>query len=266
MLTILSQYGEPKKSIIINKENPEKKKETITECLNKIIAPNNLPTKIQNSVQTTTKQSLEDGKRQKEEEIKRIRIENLEKARKRKDCKIQDEKRENGYIHSTKITLEKNNVISTNSNNIIKPEEEDDEEIKTQIADNTPPTLKSNDPKKPYKRKTKMEKYAMWSEGSKFVSIDPPITLPETEKSRFKISFKYYDPRDQKTKKKTMCFGKQDVEYLIDHGDDQKTKAWLSRQRGYYTPFHKNFWISCLLCTERNIMKAYNRAIATLIL
>jgi hypothetical protein len=44
-----------------------------------------------------------------------------------------------------------------------------------------------------------------------------------------------------------MFFGDRRIEYYIDHQDDEKNKVWLSRQRGSFTPFHKNFWVNCNL-------------------
>lgn len=119
--------------------------------------------------------------------------------------------------------------------------------------------------KKKYKRKSKMEKYKMWTNDSRFVAIDYPIELTNSERSRFKVVFRYYDHSDKKIKRKTINFGKRDCEYLIDHNNDEKNKSWLARQRGYYTPFHKNFWISCLLCSENTVEKAYNKLISTLL-
>lgn len=126
-------------------------------------------------------------------------------------------------------------------------------------------TTKNTPEKLPYKRKTKMDKYKMWVGESRFVSIDPPTTLEDNFKNRFKIVFRYFDPIDKKIKKKTMTFGRKGVEYLIDHGNEQQNKIWLSKQRGYYTPFHKNFWVNCILCSEKNILKAYNKTLSILL-
>ena len=61
-----------------------------------------------------------------------------------------------------------------------------------------------------------------------------------------------------------IIFGDRDTEYYIDHQDDQKNKIWLSKQRGYYTPFHKNFWVSCILCSESSTLKSYNKLMSTI--
>lgn len=119
--------------------------------------------------------------------------------------------------------------------------------------------------KKNYKRKSKMEKFKMWNSDCYFVSIDPPVNTPEFSKSRYKISFKYFCGIDKKFKRKTVVFGKKDTEYLVDHGDEDRNRIWLSKQRGYYTPFHKNFWINYLLCSDKNIQKAYNKTLENLL-
>lgn len=123
----------------------------------------------------------------------------------------------------------------------------------------------ASEAKKNYKRKSKMEKFAMWNKDCYFVSIDPPIPLPEESRTRYKIGFKYYCSIENKMKRKTIFFGKKDTQYFIDHKDENKNRLWLSKQRGYYTPFHKNFWINYLLCSETNIVKAYNKTIETLL-
>lgn len=253
MFSLLSQYS--KKNSNINKEGS---------------TPN-----LEATIGTNKLSNFNGERTQKEEKLRELRLSNLQKAREsqgqRKEGGILDKKGEMGvFLHAQlnkKITETKKPIeeeenitpISTNNDNIIVKEEP----IKSVTA-STPKTSTTVE-KTPYKRKSKMEKYKMWTKDSHFVSIDPPIALPDGERSRYKISFKYFDPIDKKTKKKTMNFGKQGVEYYVDHGNEDKNKIWLSKQRGYYTPFHKNFWVNCILCSELSVLKAYNKTLSVLL-
>ena len=106
------------------------------------------------------------------------RLENLEKAR---QAKYASKSTKSESIINSK-------PISSNNDNIIKPEG-DGNEKKVGVS------LTSTD-KKTYKRKSKMEKYKMWTNTTKFTSIDPPIDLPDGSRYRYKITFKYQDEQN----------------------------------------------------------------------
>ncbi len=108
------------------------------------------------------------------------------------------------------------------------------------------------------KRKTKTEINSSWTRLHKFISIDPPTEL-KGEKYRYSVSFRYYDPADGKQKKKSIKFGSHDKEYLIHHKDDIKNKNMLGKMKAYYCPFHKNFWVVSLLCSDIFLSKAYTK-------
>ncbi len=187
-----------------------------------------------------------------------IRLENLKKARENQKKNLELKKlNKTSSVLPKKSPVNNNNILNSkssvqNTENKKTPNEHVEEE------QNTP-----NDKK--YKRKSKMEKYKLWNKDCYFISIDPPVKLPDESKTRYKICFKYFSSPDNKVKRKTVCFGKKNIEYLVDHCDDDRNKMWLSKQRGYYTPFHKNFWINYLLCSEISINKAYNKALEILL-
>lgn len=120
-----------------------------------------------------------------------------------------------------------------------------------------------NHQEQPKRKKLKeSEKYELWTEEHKLLSIDPPSSLSDNAKItnlRYKISFRYFDPPSRRIKRKTIRFGKTDQEYFIDNGDTYKRKKLLAKFKGYYTPFHKNFWVTGLLCTENDIQTAYKK-------
>jgi hypothetical protein len=212
------------------------------------------------------------------------RLENLKKAR---EAHSNNKKKHDELINISKISDKKSaftknenfenqgrkNVIfakTTNVNSLNTKKNTTRENIKEeyeQKINNNDARIdnEDNETKKSYKRKTKLDKFKLWNKDCYFVSIDPPSKLPDTSKTRYKITFKYFCDNDKKIKRKTMFFGQKNIEYLVDHGDEDKNRLWLSKQRGYYTPFHKNFWINCLLCSEKNMLKAYNKAIEQLI-
>ena len=195
-----------------------------------------------------------------------IRLENLKKARENQKSKknlLPDQNTKNKKISETSKenkTDIKNKSIETNplKRKIAKLEEEDKQPNKEEEEEHT-------DEKHKYKRKSKMEKYKLWNKDCYFMSIDPPIKLPDESKTRYKICFKYFSAVENKVKRKTICFGRKDTEYFIDHNDDERNRIWLSKQRGYYTPFHKNFWINYLLCSELSVNKAYNKTLEMLL-
>ena len=157
---------------------------------------------------------------------------------------------------------------NTTGDKIVEEEEEEEEEKahvvanKTQFKKTQPVESKKN---APIKKKSKMERYAMWTKDCYFIAIDPPVALPDSSRSKYKVSFRYYCGVDKKEKKKTVFFGKKSTEYFIDHHNDEKNKLWLSKQRGYYTPFHKNFWINRFLCSDITIQKSYGRTVSELL-
>lgn len=114
------------------------------------------------------------------------------------------------------------------------------------------------------KKKTKYDKFRAWGE-SRLVYIEFPERLENNPSARFKVGFKFKDSNDGKLKRKTVKFGKKGFEYLIDHQDTERNKKWLNKQRGFYTPFHKNFWIVNLLCSEKTLQQAYNRCLSVLL-
>lgn len=116
----------------------------------------------------------------------------------------------------------------------------------------------------PKKRKTKRELNELWTKDYKFVSIDPPLENNEGI-HRYSVTFKYRDPTDGKTKKKSIKFGKKDVKYLIDHKNDVENRRFLNKQKGYYSPFNKNFWCVSLLCSDVSIQKAYTKLLSTVL-
>lgn len=112
------------------------------------------------------------------------------------------------------------------------------------------------------KNPRRRNKFESWGT-SELVSIDKPEAITG-HKQRFKVSFKYTDG-DGNVKRKTVRFGKSGSEYLVDHKDQMKNKMWLAKQRGYYTPFHKNFWVNCFLCSCDNIDDAYKTCLMKLL-
>ena len=110
------------------------------------------------------------------------------------------------------------------------------------------------------KRIKESDKYDNWTENHKLLSIEPPLLLNQKNTNlRFKISFRYHDPSDGKSKRKTIRFGKKNQKYFVDDGDHTSRKKLMTRFKGYYTPFHKNFWVCALLSTEKNIYEAYTK-------
>ena len=204
-----------------------------------------------------------------------IRLENLKKARENQKSKknpttihlpeqsstnkkIDETPKENNQIKKTSSEVV---VINPLKRKIAKLEEEDQKHQQEQQQQQQ----QLPDEKQKYKRKSKMEKYKLWNKDCYFISIDPPVKLPDESKTRYKICFKYFSAVENKVKRKTICFGRKDTEYFIDHNDDERNRIWLSKQRGYYTPFHKNFWINYLLCSELSVNKAYNKTLEMLL-
>ena len=134
------------------------------------------------------------------------------------------------------------------------------------VPNNTPVLLPPTQDQNaiPKKRRSKKEIQEQWTRDYKFVSIDPPSELPSGN-LRYQVSFKYFDPNDKKTKKKTLRFGKRGVQYFIDHKNDVENRRFLNRQKAYYSPFSKNFWIVSLLCTELSIYKSYTRLLSNVL-
>ncbi len=119
-------------------------------------------------------------------------------------------------------------------------------------------------PTPPKKRKSKRELNELWTKDYKFISIDPPQENTQGI-YRYSISFKFKDPTDGKIKKKSIKFGKKDVKYLIDHKNDVENRRFLNKQKGYYSPFNKNFWCVSLLCSDVSIQKAYTKLLSTVL-
>ena len=255
MISILKQYAN--KSII--KEEKEEKLEKPT-----------------NEEEQKTEGEI-NKKNDKEEYLKKIRSENLEKARKaQKETKsriLHQGQSMGELLCKTADTPINKLTTSINKLNDPIPNKFANEKItKTEMIIEAKPNLEQHIKENPkvstkptYKRKTGMEKYQMWTTKSYFISIDPPVKLPDGDRKRFKISFKYFDSHTSKEKKKTISFGESNVEYYIDHLDEEKNRRYLSRQKGYYTPFHKNFWVNCLLCSESSLIKSYNKVVCTFI-
>lgn len=114
------------------------------------------------------------------------------------------------------------------------------------------------------KRRTKTEINNSWTRDHKLVSVDPPIEYNGKQNSRYSISFKYYSPEDKKIKKRSVKFGDRNKEYFIHHQDETRNKKMMSNFKAYYSPFHKNFWILSLLCSESTINKAYTKLLENL--
>ena len=207
---------------------------------------------IENSVvNNTPKPSINNEKENKVNKTLHIRLENLKKAREnqKKNLELKRSQNLNHPSSDNKKQLQQNKETSVKT-----LEEKKNEQNCVSEKENVK-----------YKRKSKMEKYKLWNKDCYFISIDPPVKLPDESKTRYKICFKYFCAMDNKVKRKTICFGRKDMEYLVDHNNDERNKMWLSKQRGYYTPFHKNFWINYLLCSENSVNKAYNKCLEMLL-
>ncbi|HMW40262.1 MAG TPA: hypothetical protein PKD57_12725 [Saprospiraceae bacterium] len=109
------------------------------------------------------------------------------------------------------------------------------------------------------KRKTKSEINNSWTRDHKLVSIDPPVENKTNPNIRYSVSFKFFCPSDNKIKKRTIKFGEAKKEYFIHHQDETKNKKMMSNFKAYYSPFHKNFWVLSLLCSENTLNKAYTK-------
>lgn len=109
------------------------------------------------------------------------------------------------------------------------------------------------------KRKTKSEINNSWTRDHKLVSIDPPVENKSNPNIRYSVSFKFFSPDDNKVKKRTIKFGEAKKEYFIHHQDETKNKKMMSNFKAYYSPFHKNFWVLSLLCSENTLNKAYTK-------
>ena len=64
----------------------------------------------------------------------------------------------------------------------------------------------------------------IWNENHKLLSIEPPTLTQKNSNLRYKISFRYYDRTDGKSKRKTIRFGKKYQKYFIDDGDHSTRK------------------------------------------
>lgn len=126
-------------------------------------------------------------------------------------------------------------------------------------------TKKNNTPQEMVKkRRTKTEINNSWTRDHKLVSVDPPTEYTGKQNSRFCVSFKYYCPQDKKVKKRSIKFGDRKKQYFIDIQDEAKNKKMMSNFKAYYSPFHKNFWILALLCSENTLNKSYTKLIDNL--
>lgn len=109
------------------------------------------------------------------------------------------------------------------------------------------------------KRKTKTEINNSWTRDHKLISVDPPVENKTNPNIRYSVSFKFFSPADNKIKKRTIKFGEAKKEYFIHHQDEAKNKKMMSNFKAYYSPFHKNFWVLSLLCSENTLNKAYTK-------
>ena len=112
-------------------------------------------------------------------------------------------------------------------------------------------------------RVNEKDKYDKWSELHQIISIDPP-TSNTNGKLRYKINFRFIDPNNGRTKRKTVRFAKKNESYYIDNGDEGLRKKFLSRLKGYYTPLHKNYWVVNLLCNEKTISESYHKLLSSM--